>query len=77
MKKGEVVIDEELCQGCGYCTKFCSQECLTITGDKFTPQGYLTPSFVNVDECTACGICAMLCPPGAITVYKYRVKASV
>lgn len=75
MKKGEVIIDEEQCQGCGFCTKFCSRGCLVISGDRFTPQGYLLPTFIEVDKCTACGVCAILCPAEAIEVYKYSVKA--
>ena len=67
--KPEVVIDDEQCQGCGYCAKFCPRQCIVITGDKFTPQGYLLPSFVNPDKCSTCGFCAMLCPRAAIEVY--------
>lgn len=69
MVRAEVVIEEEQCQGCGYCVKFCPRECIAIAGDKFTPQGYLLPSFVKPDECNTCGFCAMLCPRAAIEVY--------
>jgi len=69
MVKSEVVIDEGLCQGCGYCVKFCPRQCLKITGDKFNTQGQLLPSFVKPDECNTCGFCAMLCPVSAIEVY--------
>lgn len=71
MAKGEIVIDETLCKGCGYCEKFCSRGCIEITGEKFTPQGYLLPSFVNVDKCNACCVCGWMCPDFAIEVYKY------
>ena len=71
MLKGEVIINEDLCQGCGYCVKFCSQDCIEITGDKFTPKGYLVPSIVKPEECNACGVCAWMCPAVAIEVYKY------
>ncbi len=69
MAKAEVVIDEERCQGCGYCVKFCPHECLVITKDRFTPEGYLLPSFVKPDKCKLCGFCAMMCPRAAIEVY--------
>ena len=70
MAKAEVVIDEEKCQGCGYCAEFCAKGCIEITGDRFTPRGYLLPSIVKLDECNACGVCAWMCPPMAIEVYK-------
>ena len=69
MINAEVIIDEEQCQGCGYCVKFCSRQCIIIAKDKFNTQGYLLPSFVNPDECNTCGFCAMLCPRAAIEVY--------
>lgn len=69
MVKPEVVINEDECQGCGYCVKFCPRGCIVIAGDKFNAQGYLLPSFVKPDECNTCGFCAMLCPTAAIEVY--------
>lgn len=71
MAKGEIVIDENSCLGCGYCTKFCSRECITIPGDKFTPQGYLLAVFTDPENCNACGVCGWMCPHFAIEVYKY------
>ena len=71
MSKGEIVIDENSCLGCGYCTKFCSRGCITIPGDKFTPQGYPLAVFINPEDCTACSVCAWMCPHFAIEVYKY------
>ncbi|MDY6907765.1 MAG: ferredoxin family protein [Chloroflexota bacterium] len=71
MARGEIVIDEMLCKGCGYCVKFCNRGCIEITGDKFTPQGFLLPSFVNQENCNACAVCGWMCPDFAIEVYKF------
>jgi len=71
MAKGEITIDQTLCKGCGYCTKFCPKGCITIPGDKFTPKGYLLPVFSLPDACTGCGICGWMCPDLAIEVYRY------
>ena len=76
MVKAEVIIDEDLCQGCGYCVEFCSQGAIKIRGDKFTSKGYLVPS-VEPEKCTACGICAWMCPEAAIEVYKYSPRPVV
>ncbi len=71
MAKGEINIIEQHCLGCGYCEHFCNQGCIEITGDKFTSQGYLLPTFEHPEKCTACGICNWMCPHFAIEVYKY------
>lgn len=70
MAKGEIQINEKECLGCGYCVKFCTQECIVISGKEVTPDGYLLPTFANPDKCTACGVCSWMCPPFAIEVYK-------
>ncbi len=71
MTRGEIVIDEMMCKGCGYCVKFCTRGCIEIAGDKFTPQGFLLPTFINQENCNACSVCAWMCPDFAIEVYKY------
>lgn len=68
-KRGEIEINEKLCKGCGYCVKYCPQNCIVIPGDRYTPQGYLLPVFAEKDKCTACNICGWLCPDMAIDVY--------
>jgi 2-oxoglutarate ferredoxin oxidoreductase subunit delta len=72
MSNSEIIINEELCQGCGYCVQFCPKGCIAITGRKFTPQGYLVPSLVEPEKCSACGICAWMCPAIAIEVYRWE-----
>ena len=68
--QGEIVIDEKHCRGCGYCAHFCPRGCITVPGDKFTPEGYMLPVFSNSEKCTACGICSWMCPCFSIEVYK-------
>lgn len=75
MARGEIIIDERFCKGCGYCAHFCSRNCITIPGSKFTPQGYLLPVCSKPDLCNACGICGWMCPHFAIEVYKYQDKS--
>jgi 2-oxoglutarate ferredoxin oxidoreductase subunit delta len=71
MPKGEVVINEVNCRGCGYCEEFCPQKCIVISGEKYSPQGYLLPEAAYPERCTACGFCVWMCPHFAIDVYKY------
>ncbi len=76
MAKGEIVINETICKGCGYCAKFCSRGGIVMSRDKFTPKGYLLPIFANPEKCNACGICGWMCPRFAIEVYKYTEAPS-
>ena len=71
MAKGEVVIDEGVCKGCGYCAVFCSREAIVMSTDRVTPKGYILPEFAHPEKCNGCGICAWMCPRFAIEVYKY------
>ena len=51
--KGEIVINETMCLGCGHCEKFCSRGCIAVTGNKFSLHGYLLPVFANPERCNA------------------------
>jgi len=75
MAKGEIVINETICKGCGYCAKFCSRGGIVMSRDKFTPKGYLLPAFSHPEKCNGCGICGWMCPRFAIEVYKYKEAA--
>ena len=76
MAKGEIVIKEEFCLGCGYRAKFCARGCIVMSEDKVTPEGYFLPTFTDPERCTACGICSWMCPNFVIDVYKYVQEAS-
>lgn len=71
MAKGEIVINENICRGCGYCKEFCKRECIVMSENKVNPLGYILPVVSNSDDCNACGICGRMCPHYAIEVYKY------
>lgn len=70
MPKGEVIFDERYCRGCALCAHFCARGCISIPGDRFTPQGYLLPLFFRPEHCNACGICGWMCPHFAIEVFR-------
>jgi 2-oxoglutarate ferredoxin oxidoreductase subunit delta len=77
MAKGEITIDEMMCQGCGYCAKFCSRGCIVISGDKMSARGYLVPVFTNHENCNACAVCGWMCPHMAIEVYRIEEEEAV
>jgi len=72
--KGEIVINENTCKGCGLCTVFCARGCIVLSKDKLNASGFLLPVFADPDRCNACGVCGWLCPDFAIEVYKYVEK---
>lgn len=63
--KGEIVIIEDRCKGCGFCVEYCPNEVL-IVSNKFNSKGYHPPELVNPDACVDCGFCQMICPDFAI-----------
>jgi len=68
MKKGEVIIDEKRCFGCGYCVEFCPGNCLERNLDRVSQLGHAVPVFAKPETCTTCGTCARICPRWAIAV---------
>ena len=70
--KGEIVINEDLCKGCGFCEEFCKRGCISL-GDKLSSKGYIVAQCIEKDKtCNACQVCAWMCPEFAIDVYKYE-----
>ncbi|MFH1454558.1 MAG: ferredoxin family protein [Armatimonadota bacterium] len=73
----KVVVDENLCKGCGLCINFCPKNVLKFS-DHLNAKGFYPAVQADEKLCTACGICYMMCPDAAITVYKdEKAKASV
>lgn len=71
MTRGEIVIDEKLCQGCEICLDYCARGCITASEDKLTSMGNQIAVFSASNECNACAICARMCPHSAIQVFRY------
>lgn len=64
-----IVIDRELCKGCGLCMEFCPAH-IIHPGTQANQSGYLCPVQEESSACTACCLCAWMCPDSAIEVYK-------
>lgn len=70
--EGEVVVDQEACQGCGSCEEICP------TGAIYLPKkaGWEKKNKVEVlnDICCFCSACEKVCPAKAIDVKRSKVR---
>jgi len=71
--KGYIVVDEELCKGCGLCTIACPVHIIELA-DYFNSHGYHPAVLTEPDKCTGCTLCAVTCPDVAIEVYREPVR---
>lgn len=55
-----LVLDRELCIGCGICAEVCPHNLFRIGGGK--------AEITDVDLCMECGACALNCPVKALAV---------
>ena len=69
-RMGKVVINQDICKGCGLCVSVCTKHVLELDMDTINVKGYSPSSAVRPDECIACGNCAITCPDSVISVYK-------
>jgi MinD superfamily P-loop ATPase len=58
------LVNEELCNHCGECSRFCQYNAVFVTSEK---------TLVFPELCHSCGGCALVCPKKAITEEKHRI----
>lgn len=69
--EGKISIDQEKCNLCGRCAKFCKAFLLVDKGENEKDPRNLVPYeqlLIDEDLCDYCGLCVSLCPEEAITV---------
>jgi 2-oxoglutarate ferredoxin oxidoreductase subunit delta len=72
-----VLIDIELCKGCGLCVEACPRGLIQIEKYTLNTKGHHPARFHDPEgQCTSCTFCAIMCPDIAITVYKPDQKKS-
>lgn len=71
--QGAVQVDSERCKGCELCVHTCAQKVLGMT-EKVNSKGYRYAFMANPQACTGCTNCGIICPDGAISVYRVKVE---
>ncbi len=72
----QILIDRELCKGCGQCVGACPQHVLA-GGVRLNAKGFTPPEVVEPWRCLGCRLCGIACPDLAIrltvtgTLYRY------
>ena len=66
-----IVIDEELCNGCGDCIISCPEQAIEIVDTKEGPKARL----VKEIYCDGLGACLGSCPTGALTIEERKAEA--
>lgn len=64
-----IIIDQELCKGCGYCVDACPFG-IIVMDEQFNEKGVFPASAKDLDNCTGCSMCAHMCPEIAIEVFR-------
>ena len=75
VRKGNIVIDRDLCKGCYLCISVCPHQLISIS-ETLNEKGYYPAEDIESADttedrsCTGCAMCALICPDVAIEVYR-------
>ncbi|MFC2105284.1 4Fe-4S binding protein [Candidatus Bipolaricaulota bacterium] len=62
-----IIVETDLCKGCGLCISYCPTNSLGLT-DKLNRNGYSVAGACQQEACIGCRICENNCPDFAISV---------
>lgn len=63
----EIMIDRELCTGCGICIEFCPKDVFERSEDLNRYDNFY-PKVARAEECIVCRRCELYCPDFAVSV---------
>ena len=64
-----IVIDEEICKGCGLCVDICPRKAMGLA-DHINSRGFHPAVLRNPENCTGCTQCALMCPDACMRILK-------
>jgi len=68
----KVIIDRELCKGCGLCIRVCPEQILKFD-ENLNSKGFSPVKCINEEKCIGCTMCAQICPDIVFEIYKKEV----
>lgn len=70
--KGAIVVNEEMCKGCGLCVVSCPTKVIELNAE-VNGKGYHYAYMENPEACIGCSSCGTVCPDSVISVYRLKV----
>ena len=64
-----VIVNEEICKGCGLCISVCPRHAMGLA-KHINARGFHPAAPLSPEKCTACAQCAIMCPDSCITILK-------
>ena len=64
-----IIIDEDICKGCGLCVDTCPHEALALA-EHINSRGFHPAVLRDAESCTGCTQCALMCPDACMTILK-------
>ena len=68
-QRAVVMVDEEICKGCGLCVSACPRSAMGFSKE-INSRGFHPAALLKPDQCTGCTYCALMCPDACITILK-------
>jgi len=59
LRMKNISVDEEKCDSCATCVRFCPTGAITVEGEK---------AVIDTEACVGCGACVNVCPENAVTL---------
>ena len=69
MANFKVTFQDERCKGCGLCVSVCPKKIIAM-GKHVNSKGYSPAGITDQGAGIGCASCAVMCPDGAIEIYR-------